>query len=325
MSRILITGGAGFIGRWLAVQAARAGCGVVIIDDLWVGRREHLQGIEGITLVEGDIRDKTLVTAVLQENRIELVYHLAAIHYIPYCEQNPTEAFSINVGGTLSVLEAMRAAQVQRMVFASTGALYPPIEEPLTEDTPVQAHDIYGLTKLHAEQIIHYYHQRHAIEATIARLFNTYGPYETNPHLLPHVIQTLKSGETTIRLGNLHPKRDYVYVEDVAEALYRLAQLDEAYETYNIGTGTEYSVAEVVQLLSNVLERPIEIVQDPERVRPVDKMHQRACIEKIRNRLGWVPQTSLREGLTRWLVWEGVKANTRVFSEGRYNPFTDIV
>lgn len=325
MSRILITGGAGFIGRWLALRAARAGYGVVIIDNLSVGRREHLQGVDGITLVEGDIRDKTLVTSVLEEYQITLVYHLAAVHYIPYCEQNPTEAFSINVGGTLTVLEAMRATQVQRLVFASTGALYPPIEEPLTEDTPVQAHDIYGLTKLHAEQIIHYYHQRHAIKATIARLFNTYGPYETNPHLLPHVIQTLKSGETTIRLGNLHPKRDYVYVEDVAEALYRLAQLDEAYETYNIGTETEYSVAEVIQLLSEVIERPIEIVQDPERVRPVDKMHQRACLEKLRNRLGWYPQTSLREGLTRWLVWEGVKANTRVFSEGRYNPFTDIV
>lgn len=325
MSRILITGGAGFIGRWLAVQAARAGCSVVIIDDLSVGRREHLQGAEGITLVEGDIRDKTLLTSVLRGHQIELVYHLAAIHYIPYCEQNPTEAFSINVGGTLSVLEAMRAAHVLRLVFASTGALYPPIEEPLTEDTPVQAHDIYGLTKLHAEQIIHYYHQRHAIRATIARLFNTYGPYETNPHLLPHVIQTLKSGETTIRLGNLHPKRDYVYVEDVAEALYRLAQLDEAYETYNIGTGTEHSVAEVIQLLSKVLDCPLVMVQDPERMRPVDKMHQRACVEKLGNRLGWFPQTSLRKGLTRWLVWEGITSGTASSSEDRYNPSADTV
>ena len=325
MSRVLITGGAGFIGRWLAVRAARAGCGVVIIDDFSVGRREHLQGVDGITLVEGDIRDQTLVTAVLQEHQIELVYHLAAIHYIPYCEQNPIEAFSINVGGTLSVIEAMRAAHVQRLVFASTGALYPSIEEPLTEDKPVQAHDIYGLTKLHAEQIIHYYHQRHAIRATIARLFNTYGPYETNPHLLPHVIQTLKSGETTIRLGNLHPKRDYVYVEGVAEALYRLAQVDEAYEIYNIGTGVEYSVAEVIQLLSKVLNRPLEVVQDPERVRPVDKMHQRACPEKLRNRLGWFPQTPLHEGLTRWLAWEGITASVSSTSEDRYTPSTDTV
>lgn len=308
MHNILITGGAGFIGRWLAKRCIEAGHTVCILDNLSVGTLENLMELEGrFDFVQLDLRDTERVAQCLQRYRVHIVYHLAALHYIPYCEAHPQETFEVNVIGTLSLLEAMRKTQVKRLVFASTGALYPPLESPLHEDGPLVAQDIYALTKLHGETMIAYYQKRYGIEPTIVRLFNTYGPYETNPHLLPHIVQTLKQGMRELVLGNLYPKRDYIYVEDVAESFYRLGCLANACGGFfNLGTGTEYSVQEVVDLLGELLGEPLRIVQDPTRMRPVDKPHQRADVSKLEALLGWKPSISLREGLIRWLRHEGL-------------------
>ena len=307
MTTVLITGGAGFIGRWLVQHALNAGAAVVIYDNLSVGSLENLMEMEGkFIFYQGDIRDQSQLAQIMRKHSVERVFHLAAIHYIPYCESHPQETFEVNLVGTLAVLEAMRAASVQRLVFASTGALYPPLNIPLTEQTPLEPQDIYGLTKLHCEQAIHYYQKRYGMEATLVRLFNTYGPYETNPHLLPHIIQTLKQGVREIPLGNLKPKRDYVYVTDVAEGFWRLGESPATVGVYNLGTGVEHSVEEVVATLSELLRMPIQIVQDPTRVRPVDKLHQRADLERLRAALRWTPSTSLTDGLQRWLTVEGL-------------------
>jgi len=307
MHNILITGGAGFIGRWLAKRCIEAGHTVCILDNLSVGTLENLMELEGrFDFVQLDLRDTERIAQCLQRYRVHIVYHLAALHYIPYCEAHPQETFEVNVIGTLSLLEAMRKTQVKRLVFASTGALYPPLESPLHEDGPLVAQDIYGLTKLHGEITIAYYQKRYGIEPTIVRLFNTYGPYETNPHLLPHIIQTLKQGMRELVLGNLYPKRDYIYVEDVAEGLYRLGESPSAVGVYNLGMGVEHSVQEVVDMLSEMLGVPLTVVQDPARMRPVDKPHQRADIAKLRSTLGWSPLISLQEGLRRWLQHEGL-------------------
>jgi UDP-glucose 4-epimerase len=307
MTTVLITGGAGFIGRWLVRHALNAGAVVVVYDNLSVGSLENLMEMEGnFAFYQGDIRDQARLSQVLRKHAVERVFHLAALHYIPYCESHPQETYEVNLVGTLAVLEAMRAASVRRLVFASTGALYPPLDTPLTEETPLEPQDIYGLTKLHCEQAIQYYQKRYGIEATIVRLFNTYGPYETNPHLLPHIIQTLKQGVREIPLGNLKPKRDYVYVTDVAEGFWRLGESPATVGVYNLGTGVEHSVEEVVATLSELLRMPIQIVQDPTRVRPVDKLHQRADLERLRAALRWTPSTSLTQGLRHWLAFEGL-------------------
>lgn len=307
MHSVLITGGAGFIGRWLAKRCIEAGHTVCIIDNLSVGALENLMELEGrFEFVQADLSDTERIAQCLQRHDVQTVYHLAALHYIPYCEANPRETFEVNVLGTLSVLEAMRTAGVNRIVFASTGALYPPLDTPLTEETPLQAQDIYGLTKLHGETTIAYYQNRYGVQPTIVRLFNTYGPYETNPHLLPHIINTLKGGTRELTLGNLHPKRDYIYVEDVAEGFYRLGSRPDALGVFNLGTGVEYSVQEAVDILGELLGEPLRVVQDPARMRPVDKPHQRADVSKLEAVLGWKPMVSLREGLTRWLRHEGL-------------------
>lgn len=307
MTTVLITGGAGFIGRWLVRRALSAGATVVVYDDLRVGSLENLMEMEGkFAFYRGDIRDQSQLVHVMRKHSVERVFHLAALHYIPYCESHPQETFEVNLVGTVAVLEAMRAASVSRLVFASTGALYPPLDAPLTEDTHLEPQDIYGLTKLHCEQVIQYYQKRYNIKATLVRLFNTYGAYETNPHLLPHIIQTLKQGVREIPLGNLKPKRDYVYVEDVAEGFWRLGASPLTVGVYNLGTGVEHSVEEVVATLAELLQTPIQIVQDLSRVRPVDKLHQRADLERLRSALQWAPSTSLVDRLRRWLTMEGL-------------------
>lgn len=304
MHGVLITGGAGFIGRWLAKRCVEAGHTVCIVDNLSVGALENLMELEGrFEFVHADLRETERIAQCLQRHDVQTVYHLAALHYIPYCEAHPRETFEVNVLGTLSVLEAMRAAGVNRLVFASTGALYPPLDAPLPEDLPLEAQDIYGLTKLHGETTIAYYQKRYGVQATIVRLFNTYGPYETNPHLLPHIIHTLKQGTREIILGNLHPKRDYIYVEDAAEGFYRLG-CEGTQGVFNLGTGIEYSVQEVVDTISELLGEPLRVVQDPARMRPVDKPHQRADVSKLEQTLCWRPTVSLQEGLARWLRHE---------------------
>ncbi len=307
MRTVLITGGAGFIGRWLVKRALQAGYAVIVYDNLSVGSLENLTEMEGtFAFYQGDIRDQSHLVQTMRRHAVERVFHLAALHYIPYCESHPQETFEVNLVGTLAVLEAMREASVQRLVFASTGALYPPLDTPLSEETPLEPQDIYGLTKLHCEQTIQYYQKRYGILPTIVRLFNTYGPYETNPHLLPHLIQTLKQGVREIPLGNLQPKRDYVYVEDVAEGFWRLGDSLETTGVYNLGTGVEHSVVEVVDTLGALMNTPLQIVQDPTRMRPVDKLHQRADLSRLRAALGWAPDTPLETGLRRWLAFEGL-------------------
>lgn len=304
--KILITGGAGFIGRWLAKKAIEAGYLVWVYDNLSVAPMKNLVELEGrYTLVQADILDTETLTTLLRQESIRTLYHLAAFHYIPFCESHPSLTMRVNVEGTTSVLEAAKQAGIDQLIFASTGALYPSVDEDLDEDMPLSTPaDIYGLSKWIGEQLVEYYHRRYGVPCTIVRLFNTYGPYETNPHLLPHIMESLKVNPYKLELGNIKPKRDYVYVEDVADALLRLAQPREQLEVFNIGTGKEYSVEEIVALLSELLGHEIEIRQDPSRMRPVDKMHQRARIERITTATGWTPQFGIRAGLSALLKHE---------------------
>lgn len=310
MYSILITGGAGFIGRWLAKRCIEGGHRVYIVDNLMVGSMENLRELDGcFRMVQADIRDTERLAQTMRSEGVQVVYHLAALHYIPYCEAHPYETFGVNVQGTISVLEAMRAAGVNRLIFVSTGALYASLNIPLREEAPIEPQDIYSLSKLHCEMVIDYYQKRHGLQTTIVRLFNTYGPYETNPHLLPHIINTLKSGVRELRLGNLHPKRDYVYVEDAAEGLYQLGIRTDTLCVFNLGTGVEYSVQEIVEMLSELLGEPLQVIQDPIRMRPIDKLHQCADVTKLQSALDWRPSISIREGLLRWLRHEGILQN----------------
>src|SRR5215831_8742725 len=222
MDRVLVTGGGGFIGSHLVDSLLGSGADVLVVDDFRMGRREHL-GSEGtagrLTVIEGDIRSAGDLRQVA-DFAPDTVFHMAALHFIPYCNAHPQEALDVNVLGLDAVIRAVRSAPLKSFVFPSSGAIYGFGDEPWSEAAPARPDEIYGISKWMGEQIMSRFHaDRPGLRTVVARLFNTYGPRETNPHVLPEVMKALSAGTTTIELGNLWPQRDLIFVTDTAAAL----------------------------------------------------------------------------------------------------------
>lgn len=315
MPKAVVTGGAGFVGSSLVRLLARNGWQVLVYDALKPGKLEFLpQESPAIELVVGNLLDEAQLTQTMQEFAPDVVFHLAAIHYIPYCNAHPLETLRVNVEGTEAVLRACRVASVPRIVFTSTAAVYPSVDEPISETVPAQPLDIYGYTKYFGEQLIDWHQRQSGATCVIARLFNVYGPRETSPHLIPEILDQLIGGTSELQLGNLDPKRDYVYVDDVARSLYELAILEVGQQheplRVNVGTGREYSAHEVVAALQRITERPVTITQDPRRMRASDRPHLCADNSKLRSLIGWAPDTDFAEGLAGLLSWTQQRAES---------------
>jgi len=300
---IMVTGGAGFIGSMLCRLLVERGEEIVVIDNLRNGRRELIDALGSrARLLEVDIRDFEALQRLMQDIRPRGVCHLAAIHFIPYCNQHPLEALDINVQGTLSVLEACKAAPPEMVVIASTAAVYGIGDEPCVEtDTPGPL-DIYGISKHTCEQLAWLYSSDTGAPCIAARIFNAVGPNETNLHLIPQLINQLIRGERTVALGNLEPRRDYIHTSDLARGLMcALDHKQEGYDVFNIGTGEEHSVKDIVSICETILGEPIKIEQNPRLTRKVDRMHLCADVSKIERATGWKPSVPIAEALLQLL------------------------
>lgn len=304
---IFITGGAGFIGRWLVARCLEQGLKVAIYDNLCAGTLENIKPfLDQIDFFEADILDRERLLAAIEATVPDTVFHLAAHHFIPFCNDHPLEALRVNVLGTYCVLDAAARSGVKTIVVASTGAIYPNQDGPLSEDLMPVPVNVYGLSKVLCEEIARFFANTTSLRCVVARLFNTYGPYETNPHLIPHIMASLHEGPR-VELGNVHTKRDYIYVEDVANLLLQCAKTNGPQcVIVNVGTGREYSAEQIIAEISSLMGTEIEIVIAPERVRAVDKLHQIADITRLERLTGCRPQYSLREGLRKLLVHEGL-------------------
>lgn len=298
--RFLVTGGAGFIGSHVVRALLDEGNEVVVVDDFSVGRRELLPEADArLSIEEVDVRDRAALAEAFRRHRPEVVVHLAAIHFIPTCDARPKDAFSVNVDGTRNALSCAVGSDVGKFFLASTAAVYAPHSEPHGEDDRVGPIDIYGASKQVAEELTELAHLKSGIPVVVGRLFNTYGPRETNPHLIPEVLMQFARGESTIQLGNLTPRRDYVHVDDVASGILRaLEHSRHGHEVFNIGTGVGHSVASVVELVGSLAGREIDIVSTPERLRRVDRQDLAADIARM-GAIGWSPAVDLRTGLER--------------------------
>lgn len=299
--RVLVTGGCGYVGSHVTLALARAGHCVSVADDLSLGRRENLHNglAEAILIMPIDIRDGDGMARVIREVAPDVVIHLAAVHFIPACERDPQRAIAVNVEGTQSVLNAAsEAASVAGVVVASTAAVYVPSEDAHSEASAVGPTDIYGLTKLWTEQLAELFHQKSGKPIGVARLFNVFGPGETNPHLIPTVVVQLQRG-SELRLGNLETKRDYVYVEDAAHGLTSLATtvLKGKSLTCNLGTGQQYDGRHIVNLVARLLGRDVRLSTDATRIRKADRPSLVANSARARDLLGWGPTTTLEDGL----------------------------
>lgn len=299
---VLVTGGIGYVGRELVRQlAAQEQTGVHVLDNLACGEhRLNRMNRDSFTLHKCDVRDAAAVKEVMRAVAPEVIFHLAAIHYIPACEAAPGDANSINVAGTVNLLDA--APHGCKFVFASTAAVYKPSPDSHIEvDDAIGPVDIYGYTKLHGENFVRYYHQQQKVRGVIVRLFNVVGPGETNPHLVPAIVRQLGAGTTRIELGNLFPRRDYIDVGDVAQGFRRLGDVespDGQLVVSNLGTGVTHSVEDVVRSIGMAAGVAIDVVQDATRIRAVDRPMLMASTHNLKALTNWVPTTQLASSMS---------------------------
>ena len=299
--KVLITGGNGYVGRE-ATRLLYPDHDVCVVDCLRYGTLRFSDAeLSKFRFSNIDIADPEMLGSLISDFDPDTIIHLAAIHYIPECENSPLLAARTNILGTINIGSLCPADC--RLVFASSGAVYQPELVPHCEKTsPIGPSDVYGFTKLHGEQYVRYFSEKRKLSAVNVRLFNVVGPGETNPHLVPEIIAQLKAGRTAIRLGNVKPRRDYIHVLDAARGFVDIALktpmgVQQCIEV-NLGTGTAYSVQDVISKLQGITNAKVSIEMDPARVRSVDRPFLAANITKAQELFGWRPQRSLDDALS---------------------------
>lgn len=304
--KIIVFGGAGFIGSQLVKKLALDEQNdIMVYDNFFTGRKENLSGIKKkIQVIKGDIIDDIKVSKVIIEFNPDVVYHLAAIHYIPYCNEHPAETIRVNVEGTEVILQACRKISLKKLIYASSAAIYPIYDFANLEDDIPNPCDIYGYTKYFGERLAQQFYNDTGATTVNARFFNAYGPNETNPHVIPRILDELKAKKNIIVLGNILPKRDFIYVGDLADALVELKKDNiKGFEVFNIGSGKEYSVEETVNYLSKIIGKKLKIKTLKNLKRKVERMHLLSDITRIQKKTKWSPKFSFYDGLKETAIF----------------------
>lgn len=294
--KLLVTGGAGFIGSAVIKHFQQFDYEIFVVDNLSFGNRKFIN-VPDDCFFETDILNRQKVFDLVVGIKPDIILHLAAIHFIPYCNQHPYESSNINIQGTMNLLDAAEKSKPKKILFASTAAVYPILDGAVTENHETGPMDIYGLSKLTGERLCNEFYLKTKITTIICRFFNAFGPNETNPHLIPEIQTQVNNGLRKIKLGNLTPKRDFIHTYDMAAAVKTLIEnIDSGIDIYNLGRGIEYSVTEIVAAFSRQIGEKIEIEVEPPRVRKVERMHLLANVDKLTS-LGWEPKIGIDEGI----------------------------
>jgi len=320
--KLLVTGGAGYIGSIVATQLLDAGHQLVVLDNLERGHREAVP--PGARLVLADLRDQAAVAAVASEG-FDGVLHFAALALVGESVAHPERYYRTNITGTLNLLDAMRAASVPRLVFSSTCAVYgQPDEVPIAETAPTRPSNAYGASKLAVDRMISDECLAHGLGAVSLRYFNVAGAshglgedHEPETHLIPNVLRAAQGTLPFVEIfGTDYPTpdgtaiRDYIHIDDLAAA--HLLALDGTrageHRIFNLGNGSGFSVREVIATVKRVTEREIETREAPRR--PGDPPQLVSASDRIRRELHWTPRKpALAEMVAD--AWEFAQAHPR--------------
>ena len=303
--RFLVTGGAGFLGAVLANRLAADGHTVQVLDDLSHGDTARLG--DGVAFTRGDVDNIPLLWSLLQE--VDCVYHLAARVSVPQSILYPREYARVNVGGTVSLMEAMRDTGVGRVIFTSSGAVYGrQPRQPAREDDPPHPDSPYAVSKWAAEQYIHTIGELWGLETVALRIFNAYGPGQSLPTshapVVPRFLQAALSGGSLVVYGDGRQTRDYVYVDDVVDALVAAATAKGiSRAVINVGRGQETSVADLVAHIQTATGREVNVLYNSQKAGGVARLA--ADIGRARELLGFRPAIDLDAGLRLMLKRDG--------------------
>lgn len=324
--RLLVTGAAGYIGSIVANQLLSAGHEVVVLDNLKQGHRDAVPS--GATLVIADLLDREDVDAAVDQG-FDAVLHFAALTLVGESGTHPERYYRTNIGGTLNLLEAMRAAEVERLVFSSTCAVYgQPDEVPIAETAPTRPTSTYGRTKLSVDWMIGDFCEAHGLGAVSLRYFNVAGAsdglgedHDPETHLIPNTLRATIGTKPLLEIyGTDYPTpdgtaiRDYIHIDDLAEAhVLALAGTESGrHRIFNLGNGTGFSVRDVIVAAEEVTGAEVQTREAPRR--PGDPPMLVAASDLIRSELGWTPR---KPGLKEMVAdaWAFAQAHPNGYSQ----------
>lgn len=320
MRRVLITGGAGFIGSQLAEKLLdEGGFEVTALDnfddfyDPRAKRRNLARCLAGdrFLLVDGDIRNETLMDGLLAENRFETVVHIAARAGVRPSIERPLLYEDVNVRGTLTILEAMRRHGPKKIVFASSSSVYGeskevPFRESQRVDRPISP---YAATKLACELHLAAYERLHGIECAALRFFTVYGPRQRPDLAIAKFTRLIERGEPIPVFGDGSARRDFTYVDDILQGVRAAMDRTRGFEIYNLGESATTSVADLIAMIEAALGKKAAIDRRPAQLGDVPLTY--ADITKAREALGYRPATPIAEGIRRYVEWVRREASSR--------------
>jgi NAD dependent epimerase/dehydratase len=321
--KVLVTGAGGFIGSHLVEHLVEAGASVRAFvrytsrADIGLLKLLSSETQKEINVIAGDLRDARAIQEAV--HNCQVIFHLGALISIPYSYFHPVEVAETNLMGTLNILNACLESGVERLVHTSTSEVYGTARHvPIDEAHPLQGQSPYSASKIGADKLVESYFCTYQLPSVTVRPFNTYGPRQSARAVIPTIItQALTS--PSMKLGNLDSSRDFTFVSDTVNGFLKAAEKEGIHgEVFNLGTGQEVRIGELAQMIIQKIGKPVEILQEQQRLRPELSEVQRLLSDNslAREGLGWQPGVSLDQGLDLTIDW--IRNHLNYFRVGTY-------
>ena len=317
--RILVTGGAGFIGSEVVTQLIKKNAIVTVLDNFSSGKKQYLPNkSKKLIIINGDIKNEKIVEKAVKNQ--EVIIHLAALPFIPDSYYYPAEFFKVNTIGSVNLLWKSIKSNTKRFIHISTSEVYGTGQFfPMDENHPTAPHSTYAVSKLAGDRVAFTLHKENGFPVVIIRPFNSYGPRYTEPYIIPEILSQILNGNKELMLGNIEATRDFTYVSDTADAIIRSIDAKKVIgEIINVGSGHETSIRNLAFKITKIAKKKIKIKYDESRERPYDVNRLYCNNKKAKRLLGWKPKISINLGLRKTFDWA---TKNKIYFKMPFNRF----